>query len=91
MSANRSVKPIQRDDSATKIDLAFAYCEMGDTRRAQTLVEDVLHNGNEKQCQLVTLLRSRIEKGAIQPRLGTSILRNIEHRNFPALAGTRDD
>jgi pilus assembly protein FimV len=49
------------DEAATKLDLARAYIDMGDTDGARDILAEVAHEGNEEQRQEAVDLLSRID------------------------------
>nr|WP_255399625.1 FimV/HubP family polar landmark protein [Oceanicoccus sp. KOV_DT_Chl] len=49
------------DEVATKLDLARAYIDMGDTEGARDILDEVLQEGNDEQKQEATALVDRIE------------------------------
>ena len=49
------------DESATKLDLARAYIDMGDNDGARDILAEVAHEGNEQQRQEAVDLLSRID------------------------------
>lgn len=49
------------DEAATKLDLARAYIDMGDTDGARDILSEVAHEGNEQQRQEAVDLLSRID------------------------------
>ncbi|ACO79572.1 hypothetical protein AvCA_34230 [Azotobacter vinelandii CA] len=48
------------DETATKLDLARAYIDMGDTEGARDILEEVLNEGNEVQRQEAREMSSRL-------------------------------
>lgn len=50
------------DEQETKLDLAKAYIDMGDSATAREIIEDVLARGNEAQKKEATALLAKIEK-----------------------------
>lgn len=52
--------PDQWDESATKLDLAKAYIDMGDEEGARSILEEVAVEGNEEQKKQATDLASQI-------------------------------
>ncbi len=49
------------DEAATKLDLARAYIDMGDSEGARDILAEVAHEGNDQQRQEAVDLLSRIE------------------------------
>ncbi|MET0356430.1 MAG: FimV/HubP family polar landmark protein [Cellvibrio sp.] len=49
------------DEAATKLDLARAYIDMGDSEGARDILAEVAHEGNEQQRQEAVDLLSRID------------------------------
>lgn len=49
------------DESATKLDLARAYIDMGDNEGARDILAEVAHEGNDQQRQEAVNLLSRID------------------------------
>src|SRR5690606_20576357 len=49
------------DEAATKLDLARAYIDMGDSDGARDILAEVAHEGNEQQRQEAVDLLSRID------------------------------
>jgi len=50
------------DEQETKLDLAKAYIDMGDSATAREIIDDVLSRGNEAQKKEATALLAKIEK-----------------------------
>jgi pilus assembly protein FimV len=48
------------DEAATKLDLARAYFEMGDSDGAREILEEVLREGNEDQIKDASTLLSKL-------------------------------
>ncbi|MNY53466.1 hypothetical protein D3C86_1892270 [compost metagenome] len=48
------------DEAATKLDLAQAYIDMGDTDGARDILDEVLQEGDEKQRQEAKEMLSRL-------------------------------